>query len=136
MKKLLFGLVGACMLMFFASCEKQVEVNDAGIIGKWKLMTATMIIDGQNVGSAEVVSYADETYFYELTEDHEMYYTWEEERIDHEYMGHWSLFGKTLETDEWGLMKVEKLTSSKLVLHGNISEGGDQIEMTFEFKRL
>ena len=124
------------MLLFFASCESKVEINDAAIIGKWKLMSVVATAEAGKIGSAQVVSVADETYFYEFTKDHELYYTWEEERIYHHNAGSWSLWKNLLTTEEWGIATVDELTSTKMVLQITETNGSEQLEAVMEFKRL
>ena len=109
MKKIMFFLMSACMLLGFASCEKN-EVTEGNLVGKWKMQTIEA--DGQTI--------TDEHQVWEFTEDHKLYISSVESGTNDSFdAGSWSLDGKTLTLKFIPVpVKVSKLTSTTLVLEG------------------
>ncbi len=104
MKKFFSLMIGALMLIGLNSCNKDLKVTEANIIGKWA-MTA-MIVDGNENPANDQV--------WEFAEDHKMYVSNSSETVA---AGTWSLEDKTLHVDfiRWALT-VSKLTSKEMEL--------------------
>lgn len=112
-------MIGALMLIGLNSCNKDLKVTEANIIGKWA-MTA-MIVDGnENPADGQV---------WEFVEDHTMYVSNRSEFVfngsDRVSAGKWSLEDKMLKLDFIPFpMLVAKLTSKNMELKAYDEEYG------------
>jgi len=105
MKKIFSLLIGAIMLIGLNSCNKDLKVTDANIVGEWA-MTA-MIVDGmESPANGQVWGF---------NEDHTMYVSdGGYQKVD---AGEWRLEDKTLYLDFIPFpMLVAKLTSKQMEL--------------------
>ena len=112
MKKFFSLMIGALMLIGLNSCNKDLKVTEANIVGKWS-MTA-MVVDGnENPANGQV---------WEFVEDHTMYVSNGSDRVS---AGKWSLEDKMLKLDFIPFpMLVAKLTSKNMELKAYDEEYG------------
>lgn len=105
-------MIGALMLIGLNSCNKDLKVTEANIVGKWS-MTA-MVVDGnENPANGQV---------WEFVEDHTMYVSNGSDRVS---AGKWSLEDKMLKLDFIPFpMLVAKLTSKNMELKAYDEEYG------------
>ena len=107
MKKIFSLLIGALMLIGLNSCEKDLEVTEANIVGQWEM--TSMIVDG--------VANPAEGNVWELTEDHRVYVYESLDGYEKVDAGKWALKDKTLYLDfiPWPMV-VAELTKSEMEL--------------------
>ena len=131
MKKFLFFLMSAVLLVGFVACENKdkadsedLEITEKNIIGKWEMTTIES--GGQKVpGGGQV---------WEFCKDHTMVIT-DAEGYLVENAGSWELDGEELNIEFLPIpATVEELTSKKMVLVGRMY-GQEAFKYTFKKKK-